>query len=77
MSKKKTNILPAHQEAFKALTSGKYDNFALFSCFINGKPGSAIVAVTREGEDYNISPVFVSLAPGMKLTDHEGVELDF
>ena len=31
-----TNITPAHRDAFEALTSGDYDNLALFSCFVNG-----------------------------------------
>ena len=30
-----TNITEAHRHAFEALTSGKYQNFALFSCFSN------------------------------------------
>jgi hypothetical protein len=48
------------------------DNFALFSCFVDGEPAAAIVAVNRDGEDYNISPLFVALTPGMVLTDHDG-----
>jgi hypothetical protein len=72
-----TNILPAHRAAFNALVSGKYANFALFSCFINGQPGSAIVAINHDGEEYTLSPVFVSVAPGMKLADHDGNILQF
>ena len=43
-----TNISPEHRDSFKALTSGDYANFALFSCFVNGEPASAIVAVTKD-----------------------------
>ena len=42
-----TNITADHRAAFEALISGEYANFALFSCFVNGEPASAIAAVTR------------------------------
>jgi hypothetical protein len=77
MAKSTTNILPAHQDVLKALTSGKYGNFALFSCFINDRPGCAIVAVNKEGKEYNITPIFVSVSPCMKLADHDGNVLQF
>ena len=59
---------------FNALTSGRYDNFALFSCFVNDHPATAIVAVQWNGDDseYSITPLFVSITPGMVLTDHDG-----
>ena len=53
-----TNITEKHREAFNALLSGGVGNFALFSCFVNGEPSAAIVAVT----------------PGMELKDHDGIE---
>jgi len=34
----KTNITTADREAFDALVSGQYENFCLFSCFVNDKP---------------------------------------
>jgi len=70
-----TNITPAHRDAFEALTNGDYDNLALFSCFVNGQPASAIVAITPDenGDTVNIQPLFVSLTPDMVLTDHDGV----
>jgi hypothetical protein len=67
-----TNITTEHREAFAALSSGTSRNFALFSCFVNGEPAAAIVAITRNGEDYAIAPLFVSVTPGMALSDHEG-----
>jgi len=70
-----THITPAHRDAFEALTSGDYDNLALFSCFVNGQPASAIVAITpdADGDKVNIQPLFVSVTPDMVLTDHVGV----
>ena len=71
-----TNIRPEHISAFEALTSGEHSNIALFSCFIGGEPAAAIVAVTppaREGDDYQIRPLFVSVTDDMVLTDHAGV----
>lgn len=70
---KLTNITPALQKQFEALTSGKYDNFALFSCFVNGEPTAAIVAVDHKGGAYNIHPLFVAVTPGMTIKDHDGV----
>jgi len=69
-----TNIRSEHISAFEALTSGEHDNFALFSCFLNGEPAAAIIAVTppdEPGGEYEITPLFVSVADAMVLTDHE------
>ena len=67
-----TNITAEHRAAFEALTSGDYANFALFSCFANGEPAAAIVAVNRDGDGYAITPLFVSMTPSLTLTDHDG-----
>jgi hypothetical protein len=67
-----TNITAEHRAAFEALTSGDYANFALFSCFVNGDPVAAIVAVNRDGDGYAITPLFVSVTPSLTLTDHDG-----
>lgn len=68
-----TNISREHQDSFNALTSGDYSNFALFSIFVNGEPASAIVSVNKQvGDEYQITPLFVSVTPGMKLIDHDG-----
>ncbi|NOD85945.1 MULTISPECIES: hypothetical protein [unclassified Ruegeria] len=69
-----TNIQPEHISAFEALTSGEHDNFALFSCFLDGAPAVAIVAVTPpeiEDGEYQITPLFVGITENMVLTDHE------
>jgi hypothetical protein len=67
-----TNITADHRAAFEALTSGDYANFALFSCFVNGEPAAAIVAVNQDGDDYAITPLFVSITPALILADHDG-----
>ena len=67
-----TNITADHRAAFEALTSGDYANFALFSCFVNGEPAAAIVAINRDGDDYTMRPLFVSITPSIILTDHDG-----
>lgn len=69
-----TNINDAHRRAFEALTSGEYRNFALFSCFVNGKPSVAIVTVNEDGPGYQIAPLFVGITDDMTLTDHDGRE---
>ena len=68
-----TNITTAHKQAFEALTSGEYDNFALLSCFVNGDPAAAIVAVHRDATEYLLTPLFVSVTDAMHLADHNGV----
>ena len=76
-----TNITEEHRRVFEALTSGEHDNFALLSCFLGTEPAAAIVTVNRcppaeEGgePEYVVSPLFVSVTPDMKLTDHDGRE---
>jgi hypothetical protein len=56
-----------------ALRDASVQNFALFSCFVNGAPAAAIVAINQDGGEYAITPLFVSVTETMRLTDHEGV----
>ena len=42
-----TNITVQHRRAFKALTSGTHENFALFSCFVRGAPALAAPPIRR------------------------------
>ena len=67
-----TNITDAHRRAFEALRDASFQNFALFACFVNGQPASAIVAITQDGSEYSIMPLFVSVTDAMVLTDHDG-----
>ena len=76
-----TNITEEHRRAFEALTSGRFDNFCLVSCFVDGEATAAIAAVTVDhateegGEpEYPISPLFVCPTATMTLTDHDGRE---
>jgi hypothetical protein len=68
-----TNITASHRKAFSALLSGEYGNFALLSCFVNGEPTAAIVAINDNGGEYEITPLFVAVTNGMLLADHDGV----
>ncbi len=76
-----TNITEEHRRAFTALTSGRFHNFCLVSCFVDGEPTAAIAAVNagpaaEEGgePEYLISPLFVCPTGAMTLTDHDGTE---
>ena len=76
-----THITDEHRRAFESLTSGRYENFCLFFCEANGHPAAAIAAVTVEpppdgtGEaEYIVTPLFVSVGPGIVLVDHDGRE---
>ena len=76
-----TNITDEHRRAFEPLTSGRYENFALVSCFYAGEPTAAIATVTvhpageDSGEDeYLITPLFVPFVQGIRLTGHDGRE---
>ncbi|MGZ2260072.1 hypothetical protein [Roseobacter sp. A03A-229] len=69
------NIRRDHVSAFEALTSGQFENSALFSCFVNGAPASAIVTVTAPEDargEYAITPLFVSVTDTMVITEHGG-----
>jgi len=76
-----TNITEEHRRAFTALTSGRFHNFCLVSCFVDGEPTAAIATVNAAppaedgGEpEYLISPLFICPTGGMTLTDHDGRE---
>jgi hypothetical protein len=71
----KTNITTEHKKAFNAIVSGEYRNFALFSCFVNGKPSAAIVPVEEEGDEVKVTPLFVAVTEEMELADHDGNRL--
>jgi len=77
-----TNITQRHQAAFKFIRSApdhkptvpNESGVALFSCFVNGTPTTAIVVVTLlPDQSYMIEPQFVAITPDMVLTDHDGV----
>lgn len=72
MPESSTNITDQHRHAFEALTDGQHSNFALFSCFVDGSPASAIVAVNEIDGEYQITSLFVSITPDMDIRDHEG-----
>ena len=74
-----TNITAQPRLAFQTLTSGDYDNLFLFSVFIIDTSGAAMVAVNEcsgtgeSGEpEYELQPLFVSLAPGVTITNDDG-----
>ena len=69
-----THITDRQQELFKALTSGEYNNFALFSCFVNGEPTVAIVTVDQSGDMFKVIPHLIFPTPSMVLTNRDGVD---
>ena len=73
MSTPTTNVTTEHRRAFEALRDPTVGNLALLSCFIDGTPTAAIVAVTEAPDGFHISPLFVAVTDRMHLTDHDGV----
>lgn len=72
-SKSDTHITPELQTIFEGLRDPRYTNFALFSCFVNGDPAVASVAINTENSTkVTITPLFVSVTDAMVLTDHNG-----
>lgn len=71
-----TNITTEHCRAFAALRDPAVDNLALFSCFVDGTPSAAIVAIAEDGDGCKLTPLFVAVTPDMVLTDHDGVAPD-
>ena len=63
-----TNITAEHRAAFEALTSGRFGNFALFSCFLDGEPAVSIVAVNPEDLDHPLirRANLANLRPGVR-----------
>jgi hypothetical protein len=39
---------------------------------VNGEPAAAIAAVNKDGGNYAITPLFVSVTSSLMLTDHDG-----
>ena len=73
-----TNITEDHRRAFAALTSGRFHNFRLVSCFVNGEPTAAIATVNADPPaeadgrpEYLISPLFIYRIRAMTLADHD------
>lgn len=65
-------------ERFEALTSGKYDNFALVSSEFMGEPVAVIASVTREEDgQYKVLALYVAVNDAIfaRLTD-PATELD-
>ena len=76
-----TNITEDHRRVLEALTSGRFDNFCLVSCFVDGEATAAIATATvnptaEDGSEpeYPVSPLFICPTAAMTLTDHEGRE---
>ena len=68
-----SHINEGHYMAFQALVSGQYrDNVMLLSCFVNGKPGVAIVAHREHRNGMAIMPLFLALSEGLRVTSLTG-----
>lgn len=73
-SSTRTNIAPWHRKSFSLLANGR-GQFALFSCYVNGEPTAAIVAINRHDREYIIRPLFVAVTDGMNVVDHDGTAI--
>lgn len=68
-----TNITKRMQRDFSALRNPNYGNFALYSCFLDGKPTAAIVSIHESPDGGRLfRPLFVAVRQDMKLTNHDG-----
>src|SRR5262245_60804383 len=69
-----TNITAQLKQTFEDMRIAP--GFALFSCFVNGKPTAAIVSVYHDEQngDFSIFPLFVAVTDDMRITDHDGQE---
>ncbi|MCY3670917.1 MAG: hypothetical protein OXH14_07525, partial [Alphaproteobacteria bacterium] len=76
-----TNITEEHRRAPDALKSGRYDNFCLFSCYVDREPAAAIAALSVPEPDggseteYGINPLFVSVTPATRLAHRHGCRM--
>ena len=70
-----TNITDDMRKQFAAITSGHFKNFALVSCFLDGKPTAAIASMNEKPDGrIVVQPLFVAVVEGMILTSHDGVD---
>lgn len=61
------------REQYRQLRSlGTHDAFALLACITNGEPGAAICRLEVAGQEYKLTPWFVSVTPGMVVLDEKG-----
>lgn len=56
----------------RGFADGSFENFALFSCFVNGEQAAAIVAINPDGAEYAIIPLFVGVTGDMVPTAYDG-----
>ncbi len=69
--------IPApHKLAFNAMTCGRFENFALMACNLDGLATSAIVCVSKDGDAFRLFPLFVAVTQDMRLTDTDGQALE-
>lgn len=70
-----TNITDSDRQQFDAVRDGRFDNFALVSCFVNGNPTVAICSVnnTPSGE-FLIHPLYIRPTDDMVMTDHDNIQ---
>ncbi len=65
-----TALTSAESELFNALTSGKYNNFALLRCELDGKESACIVALNGDKSDaILIRPLAVILTADSPLLE--------
>lgn len=73
-SSTRSNIEPWHRKNFSSLANGR-GQFALFSCYVNGEPTAAIVAINRHDKQFIVRPLFVAVTPAMNVVDHNGTAI--
>lgn len=61
--------LLAYSHAFEALASGRFDNFKLWPCQVNGEDSLEVVALHSGDDDGTIvvQPLFVAITEGMVI----------
>ena len=68
-----TQAILAYSHAFEALSSGRYENFRLWSCRVNGEESLEIIALHQQDEKTIVAqPLFVAITEGMVITDEDG-----
>lgn len=67
-----TNITKRAVETFENIIQGR-GNHALLSCFLEGRPTTAIVSVEQDEKGaFIITPLFVAVTNDMLITNHDG-----
>ena len=65
-------LFAQHQAAFEAICEAGGENFAVYPCYVDGEPTSAIVFMRMLGNQIAVTPLFIAPTDAMEIFGHNG-----